>query len=454
MRRYFNVTLRSVNSQQFVLGLVPIKEKCTAEKTKELVEYVLNEFGVNLRKDVVASTNDGASVMVKYCSIITAEKQLCYNHAIHLAVLKVLYKKVETEDIIIDEDEREFLYEDEDEQEEELLNEGNLVILENSENHVLVSDIKPALYEMRKLIKFFKYSTVRTEILLKHVKQKEGKELKLILDVKTRWNTLASAIQRFLKLIDCINNALEELGLESFNENYVNVLKNVSITLEPTMLAVQELSKNSANLITAEGTILYVFQKLKQIDSELSKKLLEVIKNEIEKRRNKEIVSLLIFLHQGSYPTKSNDNEFLNYSSKNVIKMYAKKLFERLFLEEENNDEHSEDENSEIEIQEDNITETTEYNSLQKCIENLTKLKKPKSSFNIDKQFKYIEGNEGKRSENMDNLYEALLTISPTSTSCERVFSVSGNTITKIRSRLSTNTINAIVFLKYYFNKT
>lgn len=171
MRIYLNVSLLSSNSKQFVLGLVPIKEKCTSEKTKELVHGILKEFGVNLDTDIVASTIDGANVMVKYCSIIAAEEQLCYNHAIHLAVLKVLYKKVDIG--VLDEDKTEYeedLLYDEDNQEQEEQephDEGNSVMEEVSESYTLLTDIKTALYAMRKIIRFFKNSSVRTEILIK-----------------------------------------------------------------------------------------------------------------------------------------------------------------------------------------------------------------------------------------------------------------------------------------------
>ena len=77
MQRYLNVTLRSSDAQQFMFDLVTIKEKCRAEKTKGAE--------VNLRKDILASKYDGE--MIKYCSLITTVKQLCHNHAIHLAVL-------------------------------------------------------------------------------------------------------------------------------------------------------------------------------------------------------------------------------------------------------------------------------------------------------------------------------------------------------------------------------
>lgn len=445
MRRYLNVTLRS-SHLQFVLGLITIKERCTADKIKELVENTLENFGVSLEKDVVASTNDGASAMTKYCSLITAEKQLCYNHAIHLSVVKVMYNSINNFENEKSDDENENSPEDEiDEQGE---SENVIFFVENSEKNGFISDIKPAIYEMRKLIKFFKNSSIRTEVLLKHVKQQEGHELKLILDVPTRWNSLAQSINRFLLLINCINKALDELGIQKFNYNFINVLKNISVTLEPIMLAVEQLSKVDANLLTAEGTILYVFQRLKTINTDISKKLLETLKIEIEKRRNKELVTLLYFLHHGSFP-KQFENEFLCYSSKYATKNLAKQLFQRLFLDEEINNDKAEE--SEIEIND--SLEENEHHNLQKSIETLTKLKNRKYTFNIDAEFKSIEGNNGKRSANMDNLYEALLSICPTSTSSERAFSIAGNTVNKIRSRLGTNTVNALVFLRYYFIK-
>ena len=87
----------------------------------------------------------------------------------------------------------------------------------------------------------------------------------------------------------------------------------------------------------------------------------------------------------------------------------------------------------------------------------LQKSSDPKSSSAaaID-EFKWIKQefilfkNTGKRTENLQKLYEALLSIKPTSTDVERVFSVSSGFCTKIRSRLSDKSLTALVFLKNY----
>ena len=54
--------------------------------------------------DVVGSTHDGASVMVKYGGKIQAFSQLCYNHRIHLGVLDVFYRKAMQPIKVADED--------------------------------------------------------------------------------------------------------------------------------------------------------------------------------------------------------------------------------------------------------------------------------------------------------------------------------------------------------------
>ena len=45
----------------------------------------------------------------------------------------------------------------------------------------------------------------------------------------------------------------------------------------------------------------------------------------------------------------------------------------------------------------------------------------------------------------------ALITIKPTSVSSERVFSISGKFVSPLRCRLRDVSIDALVFLKYYF---
>ena len=63
----------------------------------------------------------------------------------------------------------------------------------------------------------------------------------------------------------------------------------------------------------------------------------------------------------------------------------------------------------------------------------------------------YIES--GKKSQNLEKLYQALLTISPTSVAVERMFSTSGWLLNQRRASMSDSTLDDIIFLKSYFER-
>lgn len=68
---------------------------------------------------------------------------------------------------------------------------------------------------------------------------------------------------------------------------------------------------------------------------------------------------------------------------------------------------------------------------------------------NFKKEFLWFDRNK-KRSLILDDLYNALLTIQPTSTESERNFSISGNILSKKRKSLLDKNLHAIVFVKSY----
>lgn len=47
------------------------------------------------------------------------------------------------------------------------------------------------------------------------IKEQEGKKLQLILDVKSRWNSLVTMIKRFIQIKDLKNKVLNELELRA-----------------------------------------------------------------------------------------------------------------------------------------------------------------------------------------------------------------------------------------------
>lgn len=453
MRRYLNISLQT-SDKQTVLGLVPIVECCTSEKTEELVFQRLYDFGVDFTRDIVASTHDGASVMVKYGRLISAEAQCCYNHAIHLSVVEIFYKDIKEtscghslEDFSADSEEEDANNSSDNETyNKDLILESEIPEFCTGENH------KIAIDEMRKIIKFFRKSSIRTEVLLGHVKKNNGKPLRLLLDVKTRWSSLVTAIVRFLKLINSINDALEELGATPYSQNNIRLLKETTNILEPVKLGVLEMSKQTANLLTAEATLIYIFKELDAIKTPLAMNFLKSLRSRIYQRRNQNLTSVLFFLHHGVYP-KINENEYFSYSPKQLIKTTAMGLMERLYPIQNNLQQHAECSNDK-DLQQ-GVHNQDEISKLQKCIATFIDPRSNSSYSNqllsIDKEFKLLIANNGKRTSRLELLYQALLSVKPTSTASERVFSVAGNFMTSLRNRMNTDTLNALIFLKYYF---
>ncbi|GBN53773.1 hypothetical protein AVEN_212-1 [Araneus ventricosus] len=69
------------------------------------------------------------------------------------------------------------------------------------------------LQKVLKVMNLFKRSPTKYDMYLqKYVKEDTGKELSLILDCRTRWNSLLAMIESFRKLKVCIDKAMIDIG--------------------------------------------------------------------------------------------------------------------------------------------------------------------------------------------------------------------------------------------------
>jgi 6-pyruvoyl-tetrahydropterin synthase len=89
-----------------------------------------------------------------------------------------------------------------------------------------------------------------------------GHNFELILDCKTRWNSLADMIMIIVKLQNIIEEALLELNCSyMLNDFDFNELKDLQNALEPAKLAVEGLSRNNTTLHSADITLEYMKKK-------------------------------------------------------------------------------------------------------------------------------------------------------------------------------------------------
>ena len=76
--------------------------------------------------------------------------------------------------------------------------------------------------------------------------------------------------------------------------------------------------------------------------------------------------------------------------------------------------------------------------------------KEPSAISDLNAEFKSFEVTF-RVTENLDKLYNALLSVKPTNVESERAFSAAGLYLTKLRSNSSENSLNGLSFLKSIF---
>ncbi|GBP63478.1 hypothetical protein EVAR_49531_1 [Eumeta japonica] len=143
-----NINLHSDDGTVF--NLVSIPGKCGAVEMRDMVLKHLDKFGLKLERHIVACTTDGEAVMQKF----GRKMMLCINHALHLAVINVIYKRKTT---IVDEDKT---YEDIEEQCDEDIfssdSDSNDNLATVPETVTTRPDISQAIEDVCKIVKLFR----------------------------------------------------------------------------------------------------------------------------------------------------------------------------------------------------------------------------------------------------------------------------------------------------------
>ena len=206
------------------------------------------------------------------------------------------------------------------------------------------------------------------------------------------------------------------------------------------------MGRRDANLLTAEAAFQFAFKELRKNDSDISTEIYNSLVSRIKERRQVNVVSLLKFLHNPGALSEHQEDEFFKMPSKTALVNTAKALMVRLFNTSAEEDEESESD-------QDGEEESSLESRLEQAITSqLTQGTQTRDDAykSLLKEFNLYEAT-GKRTPNLDLLYNALIRIPPTSIESERAFSALGLFVTKLRSRLSSSSINMLSFLKAYY---
>jgi hypothetical protein len=281
---------------------------------KNIVQDRLLEFGVSDESDVVSSTTDGCPMMKKFGRLIPNEHWLCVNHSNHLAVSDVLYSKpTENSDQIETETESEDISEDElngsndDFDDNDTFDGDNFEILNCDDGDDgdfgyseadLDEKVRTNLTKVRSAIKFIKASDIRNSILQKFITEMHGKEMELILDMKTRWGTIFAMLERFIFLKESVKKALIDLGqIDLYNCINFQVLEDVVNVVKPVADATNVLSKSDTSILEGDIVMEVLCNNLAEINTDTGKKMLKAVKERYEERKNVLLISLARYLH-------------------------------------------------------------------------------------------------------------------------------------------------------------
>lgn len=478
-KRYLSLTLHSPEfegaSKFRSLGLLRIYGSMNARQCIVIIRNELQNYGIDFEQDVVAQTTDGCSLMVKFGRLVDSIHQLCVAHAIQLAIIDIMYKNADEVlrsagyyqliEIVEDDEEDMTLAElstrmrneevsntdDSDADEEDgvlFLNDAIIPGAEIHESGLIFQDI---IKKVRKVVKMFKKSPVKNdEVLQKHVLSDFKREYTLLLDVQTRWSSMAIMISRFLKLKGPITKSLIDLQSDvRFSEREWKTLQDIDAILNIVQTIVEVVCRRDATILTVDVAVKFALRKLREISSDLSLKMEYALARRYGQRRLKQ-VSVLQYLTNPTSYFSDNDNTFgQRISSDEMCAELADMVKGHLDITKNNNHLQNSDTDPS------HMLSLSIEDELNQEIIKATSLEKPSAhtgdpSVAIRLEMALYE-NGGQKGRYLTMAYSRLLTIQPTSVEPERIFSSAGMICSRLRTSLSDHSLMAISFLRTYF---
>ena len=286
-------------------------------------------------EDIVVAATDGASVIKSFGRMICCVHQLCFVHGYHLAVNDFLYARQNLFEELKKERENNNTGSNSkfsSEKEKEEVDEAAVDLVETEAISVEFQQfVAEVIRKVRTVVKMFRKSPLKDEILQKHIQAQLNTELKLILDPKTRWNSLLEMIKIFVRAKKCIRMAIVEIGTSTTITNAeIKTLHDRIDVLESVKHAVDGLCGRNATFLIAERINDFVFKTLPNSNSVYSASLKSHLEVKIKDRRNACLVHLLEYLHDPNFLIQNKFDIFGEYGNKNKMYTLATTLMQKL----------------------------------------------------------------------------------------------------------------------------
>ena len=203
-------------------------------------------------------------------------------------------------------------------------------------------------------------------------------------------------------------------------------------------------------MLLSEKVIASVLKKLGELQSSISKNLIERFSARVNERRNDKLMHLFEYLKKSSYIDQPEDHLGHKIRRPKITAM-ATRLLQRLLATNESDEVDS---NKEHEVTIDTDQETQTQMTLAQELRSFVVDDKNEErcnnvSFQVVKKEMRLYEVTNTKPKNLEKLYAALKIIKPTSVEAERAFSALASFVSKIRNRLNDNTIDALLFLRH-----
>lgn len=440
-RRFMNINLYDYCEADggrvfYNLGLVRISDSMPAVKCLQLLTDRLAEYGLDL-SDIFAFCTDGARLMTRVGKDADILHQTCFAHGIHLAVCDVLYDNNTNSASI------------ETENSDSSSDDG-----QDSGFNSLTPSVKGVIDKVRCIVRLFRKSPLANDKLQFFVRDSLGKELTLVRDVKTRWNSLCDMLERFLKIQTCVQQALLALHKEHLfpSAAEIMVIESVCEVLLPIITGLKRLNRLEMDLATADRVAEFVRTRLTAMadKSSLNKEVLARWDFRT-KERSTIMTQILIYLQTGHNGSLSLQK----------VKSFAMCVLQRVrfCLEPDSaassaacaTDNSGDSCTSAAARTGETLSDQLDV-FLEKPMDTYVSNGSPPLDRVITKEIDYFKIT-GKRGEILNHLMNWLKTVPPTSVESERAFSVAGAFCTKVRNRLNDKALNSLCILKWFFSQ-
>ncbi len=443
-KRYMNVLLFSTD-KRWNLGLIRINGSTNASMSNDSLETKLAEFDVSVL-NLICMMSDGAAINKSMSKKIGLIQQECLAHGIQLAVKKVLY-------CTRDGQEEESSDSEDDYESDEL----GLLAFDKvvHESPIFKSaEVNQLVKKVRQIVRYFNKSPVRNDQLKVHMQTNFLKEKKLIHDSKTRWNSLNNMLTRFYELREAIKEELPILIkrkksqiIITFSDEEFQLTFEIIKMLTPLEECVRSICRKDCSLYEAHLSVEVALDELGTLETSTSRSLSKFLIEKL-KPRFSDFYFVQLYLEDSSLITMPK--YFQPMPSKEDIFSVIARVCVKIGDDDEIMSSGSTFSENEV-MSSQGSSESSFYDKIAFKKLKLNSSHKSTEDLLFEELRMYDE--TGHKGHLLQKVLQVTKTIRPTTTDCERAFSVAGYFCNKLRSSLADETLSNLVLLNDFLKR-